>query len=71
SVRLNCPCHPNSFRLCFFPFKLKEKLTKRTIKAGVKTTGVRLVLTRYMLGRTIVLGQATKPLKSTKNSFLL
>ncbi|KAE9418673.1 hypothetical protein Angca_001335, partial [Angiostrongylus cantonensis] len=71
SVRWNCPWHRNSFRPCFFPFKLKEKLNTETIEARMKTRGGRLMLMRRVLREQPFLGYVTKVLKPTKVSFPL
>ncbi|KAJ1346289.1 hypothetical protein KIN20_001049 [Parelaphostrongylus tenuis] len=71
SVRWNCPWHRNSFRPCFFPFKLQEKLNTETIEARLKTRGGRLMLMRRVLREQPFLGYVTKPSKPTKVSFPL
>ncbi|VDL78553.1 unnamed protein product [Nippostrongylus brasiliensis] len=71
SVRWNCPWHRNSFRPCFFPFKLREKLNVDTIEARTKTRGGRLMLMRRVLREQPFLGYVTRPPKPTKISFPL
>ena len=69
AVRWNCPWHRNSFRPCYFPFKLQEKLNTKTVEARTNTRGGRLMLMRRVLREQPFMGYITEPTKTTKPSY--
>ncbi|CAI2321222.1 unnamed protein product [Caenorhabditis sp. 36 PRJEB53466] len=71
SIRWNCPWHRNSFRPCYFPYKLQEKLNVDTVEKRTETRGGRLMLMRRILREQKFLGYITKPADSKKISYPL
>ncbi|KAF1769332.1 hypothetical protein GCK72_001149 [Caenorhabditis remanei] len=71
SIRWNCPWHRNSFRPCYFPYKMQEKLNVDTVEKRTETRGGRLMLMRRILREQKFLGYVTKPTDSTKISYPL
>ncbi|CAS00942.1 Protein CBG25187 [Caenorhabditis briggsae] len=71
SIRHNCPWHRNSFRPCFFPYKMQEKLNVDTVEKRTETRGGRLMLMRRILREQKFLGYVTKPADSKKISYPL
>ncbi|CAI5438679.1 unnamed protein product [Caenorhabditis angaria] len=71
AIRWNCPWHRNSFRPCYFPYKLQEKLNTATVEKRTQTKGGQLMLMRRILREQPFLGYNTRPSDSKKISYPL
>lgn len=54
--RYNCPWHRNNWRPCYFPFRMKKRVTTGSVDGRMETPGGRQIMMRRILRESGFIG---------------